>query len=121
MARKDFTEQLHTLGYRPEERDGNRIVFRYTVPVGKFVGTEIWLGFVVADDFPLNPPSGPHVSPPLLPLHPGNDMPHPLGGVHPSDFGPEWQYWSRPFLGWPSTDRSVRAYMAHIRHLLETQ
>ncbi len=121
MARKDFAEQLTALGYKVEDRGENRLAFRYTVPVGRFRGQEIWLGLVVADDFPLTPPSGPHVSPRLLPLHPGNDLPHPQGGVHESPFGPEWQYWSRPFHPWPKTDRTVVAYLGHIRDLFQKQ
>lgn len=87
------------------------------MPVGKFQGNQIWLGFVVNDDFPLVAPSGPHLSPRLLPLHPANDLPHPQGGVHESPFGPEWEYWSRPFTGWGKTDRTVAAYLGHIRDL----
>jgi hypothetical protein len=129
MARKDFIDQLKTLGYEPEERGENRLAFRYTVPVGRSAGQEIWLGFAVNEDFPANPPSGPHLSPRLLPLHPGNDLPHPHGGVHESPFdtphggGPKtevWQYWSRPCHGWSNTDRTVKAYLAHIRNLLAT-
>ena len=121
MARADFITQLQTLGYQVQDRDGNHLSFPYTVPVGKFADREIQLGFAVNDDFPMNPPSGPHLSPAFLPEHPGNDLPHPAGGVHTSPFGQGWQYWSRPFHEWPATDRSVRAYMAFIRHLFETQ
>lgn len=130
MARKDFAEQLTALGYKVEERGENRLAFRYIIPVGRFEGQEIWLGFVANDDFPANPPSGPHLSPRLLPLHPGNDLPHPQGGVHESPFdtsqsgGPktdQWEYWSRPCNGWAATDRTVKAYMAYIRTLFATQ
>jgi hypothetical protein len=117
MARKDFMDQLVSLGYTVEERGENRIAFRYVVPVGKLRGQEIWLGLVANDDLPLNAPSGPHVSPRLFPIHPANDLPHPLGGVHESPFGPDWQYWSRPFQVWGNTDRSAAAYMSHIRDL----
>jgi hypothetical protein len=48
----------------------------------------------------------------------------PFGGIHAADnaqptagFGPDWEYWSRPFPGWPISDRDARAYMAHIAHL----
>jgi hypothetical protein len=130
MPRQDFIEQLKALGYAPEERGENRIALRYTIPIGRFQGQEIWLGFAVPDDFPLSPPSGPHVSPRLLPLHPGGDLPHPQGGVHESPFDTaqhgkpkteEWEYWSRPFQGWAKSGRTVKAYLAHIRNLLATQ
>lgn len=119
MSRQDFIDQLKALRYEPQELPEGRIAFDYTVPLGRFVGQQIRLGFSVGDDFPMNPPSGPHISPHLLPLKNGGV--HPYGQVLPSPFGPEWQYWSRPFPGWAGTDRTVRTYLAHIRHLLETQ
>ena len=119
MARTQFVEQLRALGIEPEDRGGGRLAFRFTIEVGRFAGREVWLGVAVGDDFPANPPGGPHVSPRLLPIQSGGT--HPSGGVHDSPFGPEWQYWSRPFPGWAQTDRSVRAYLAHVRHLFHTQ
>src|SRR5438067_1938763 len=91
------------------------------VQLGKFAGQEVWLGFVVSDDFPATPPTGPHFSPELLPLN-TTSRKHPDGGIHPSwQFGAGWQYWSRPFHNWQKSDRTVRAYLAHIRKLFETQ
>ena len=122
MARSDFIQQLTDLGYQIQLLDPakGRLSFPYEIPVGRLIGTRIRLGFVIADDFPLNPPSGPHISPRILPLNPQYNT-HPNGGVHESpDFGDDWEYWSRPFEGWAKTDRSVRTYMAHIRHLLDT-
>ncbi|HSZ58355.1 MAG TPA: hypothetical protein VK797_22005 [Tepidisphaeraceae bacterium] len=122
MSRQDFVDQLTALRFKPSQPGGNRVAFPYEVEVGKFSGRQIQLGFVVPDDFPFNPPSGPHLLPPLLALHPQNDVPHPVGGVHPSEpFGSDWQYWSRPFQDWKNTDRSVRVYMAYIRKLFDTQ
>ena len=121
MARADFIAQLQALGHQVQDLGQNRLSFPYTVPVGKFADREIQLGFIVADDFPMNAPSGPHISPPPLPFHPQQNVPHPVGGVHPSPFGQDWQYWSRPFHPWPQTDRTVKAYMAFIRQLFATQ
>ena len=88
----------------------------------EIAGREIKIGFVVADDYNLNPPSCVHVSPPLLPLHPGNDIPHPAGGVHQNQsFDSEWQYWSRPIRHWQQTQRTARDVMAHVRRLFDTQ
>ncbi len=121
MGRQDFIDQLRELNHRPEILGENRVAFPYIVPVGKFRGREIRLGFVVPGDFPLSPPSGPHVSPRLLPLN-TTSQEHPIGGIHDSEpFGKEWQYWSRPHRHWDKTDKTVRAYMAHIRALFETQ
>jgi len=130
MARKQFIEQVQALGYDVKELGEDRLAFAYVIPLGRFTRQQILLGFVVHDDFPVNPPSGPHISPQLLPLHPGGDLPHPRGGVHESPFDTPinggaktalWEYWSRPFPGWAATDRTVKAYMAHIRNLFETQ
>ena len=122
MAQTDFIEQLKQLGLDPKDRGNGRISFEYTVPVGKFYGEKVELGFEVPADFPLNPPSGPHVSPRLLPLNNTQGVPHPAGGIHESkNFGATWEYLSRPFPEWKNTDRTVRAYMAHIRGLFATQ
>lgn len=118
--RTDFIAQLHNLGFLPEELPENRLAFDYVVPVGKFAGTSLRLGLVVADDFPAVPPSGPHISPALLPVTGGGGQ-HPSGGVHQSPFGAGWEYWSRPFPNWATTDRTVKAYLAFIRRLFETQ
>lgn len=120
MARQDFIDQLQKLSYTVEDLGENRLAFLYTIPVGKFLGQQIKLGFVVGDDFPMNPPSGPHLTPRLLPINTGSNV-HPAGGVHPSPFGEHWEYWSRPFTGWANTDHSVRTYLAHIKRLFETQ
>ena len=120
MGRKDFIDQLKALGYEVEERGDFRLAFPYTIPIGALTGKEIWLGFIVADDFPSIPPSGPHISPQILPLN-SSSKEHPHGGIHASDFGPEWEYWSRPFQNWAATDRTVRTYMAHIRALFDKQ
>lgn len=121
MARADFIEQLRKLGYSPREMGGNRLAFDYTISVGKFAGREIQLGFAVANDFPLNPPSGPNISPHLLPINPKGKQ-HPSGGIHANrGFDDDWQYWSRPFPNWAATDKTVKTYLAFIRHLFETQ
>ncbi len=119
MARADFMLQLQALGYDVEDKGSNFYAFRYRIPVGKMMGKEVGLAFEVADDFPLNPPGGPHVSPKVHPNLSGGA--HPTGGIHDSILGLEWQYWSRPFKEWSKTNRSVKAYMAHIRHLFDTQ
>ncbi len=119
MGRQEFINELQGLDYDPQDLGENRVAFRYTVPVGRLAGQEVSLGFLVADDFPANPPSGPHVSPRLFPLNSRAD-PHPNGGVHTSPFGDDWEYWSRPFPNWSDTNRSVRTYMAHVRHLFDT-
>ena len=120
MSRQDFIDQLNALGYVVEDRGEDRISFPYDVPVGTFLGKKIHLGFAVPSDFPATSPSGPHVSPRLLPLN-NTSKEHPAGGIHESPFGPDWEYWSRPFPEWNKTSRTVKTYMAHIQKLFATQ
>ena len=120
MAKADFIAQLKALGHDVQDHgEGNKISFPYTIATGKFADREIRLGFVAPEDFPLSPPSGPHMTPELLPRHPGGN--HPDGGVNESPFGPEWQYWSRPLSHWPQTGRMAKDVMAHVRRLFDTQ
>src|SRR4051812_42281558 len=125
MGPATFLEQLRGLGYEPTVMQMPDIVaFPYEIEVGPLVGETITLAFKVPADFPMTPPSGPLVSPPLLPLNNGGAHPH--GAIHPASTGGlndpngTWQYWSRPFPGWPQTSRDVAAYLAHIRRLLDT-
>jgi hypothetical protein len=121
MAAQEFIDQLRALGYDTREPTHGLVEFNYIIPLGPRAGENIRLAFAVPQDFPLQPPSGPCVSPPLLPLHPDQSVGHPVGGVHAApQLDAKWQYWSRPFPGWQGTDRTARAYMAHIRHLFAT-
>jgi hypothetical protein len=110
MAKSDFVRQLTDMGYTVSEPAANKVSFDYEIPLGRFAGQNVKLGFIVADDFPLNPPGGPHFSPHLCPIG--------QNAIHQSEFGPDWQYWSRPFVAWNSTDHTVKAYFRHIKHLL---
>jgi len=82
-------------------------IFTYTVEVGSRVGQQIRVGLQVPGDWPLSPPPGPHVSPRIG---------HPHGAVSGSPLGGDWEYWSRPAQNW-AADRSVRAYLRHLRTL----
>lgn len=119
MAQADFAEQLKTMGHEVQDHGDSKVSIPYVVPLGKFAGREIRLGFVVPGDFNITPPSGPHVSPELLPRVSGGT--HPSGGIHESPFGGGWQYWSRPLSHWAQTNRTVKDVLAHVRHLFDTQ
>ncbi|MDD5584336.1 MAG: hypothetical protein PHV55_04705 [Candidatus Omnitrophica bacterium] len=118
MGRTEFVEQLRSLVGEVEDLGDGKIAFTYTILTGNFAGKSIRLGFQVPEDFPLSPPSGPHISPRLLPNQSGGS--HPSGGIHNSAFGQDWHYWSRPIPNWKSTKRTVRDVLAHIRHLFDT-
>ena len=125
MAFTDFVSELRVLGYVVSEV-GNRVIVDYEIPVGRFAGQRVRLGLTADDSYPSACPGGPHVSPPLLPMHPSQDIGHPRGGVHDdpdyeSHAGGKWQYWSRPFPGWGRSDKTARSYMAHVRALFATQ
>jgi hypothetical protein len=119
MAKADFVNELKELGYDVEEPAGDRVTFPYEIPCGRLAGQRISLGFIVPGDSPLTPPSGPHVTPRLLPMNPSAGT-HPTCGVHESPFGADWQYWSRPLSHWAQTKRKVKDVMAHIHHLFDT-
>lgn len=122
MSSQDFVDGLTALGYEPRDLqlEPRVIAFCYTILVGSRAGESIDLALAVPGDFPLQSPSGPHVRPHLLPFN-GTSDPHPVGGVHAARDGvpAEWQYWSRPYPEWATSDRSARAYMGHIHHLFE--
>jgi hypothetical protein len=101
-----------------EDLGGGRVAFAYTILTGRFAEQQVKVGFQVPGDFPVTPPSGPHISPRLLPNQPGGA--HPTGGIHDSPFGSEWHYWSRPMPNWTTTKRTVKDVLAHIRHLFDT-
>lgn len=123
-----FVEGLVGLGYQPEALPGrpDHVAFDYVVESGRFLGTKVKLGLVVPGDFPLTAPSGPHMSPHIHPINSGGQ--HPSGAVHRDHAAPfqqalggEWQYWSRPFVDWGSSKKSVPSYMSHIWRLWDSQ
>jgi hypothetical protein len=122
-----FCAGLVALGFVPEV-EGDFVRFGYLVPIGVRRGEEVRLAFRVPPDWPANPPTGPFVSPRLLPINPTCERGRPWDSVHEAagqgmpDPDGDWQYWSRPFPqvpGWAATDRSVRTYMAHIKTLFD--
>lgn len=102
-----FVSQLAATGLEVE-RTGDFVIFEWVVPVGRLLGETVHIALQLPADLPATPPSGPHVKPRLG---------HPGGSVNPSPLGPDWEYWSRPFAGWPQSQRNVAAYMAHLRAL----
>lgn len=123
MGIEDFKNQLEEMGYEPKERGNDCLSFSYTIPCGKHQGKTIEMGLHIPPQFPELPPSGPHFTPHLVPLTiNGGSYP----GVHSSldrhgqAFDAGWQYWSRPYNGWASTVKSVKAYLRHINHLMDT-
>lgn len=121
---ENFVTGLTELGFLPEQVPGfpDHVMFDYNVETGKYSGKGVRLGFVVPPDFPLTPPTGPHVSP-TIHANVGGGV-HPLGGVHDSPnfqsaTGNSWQYWSRPHSNWKK--RTIAEYMSHIWLLWDTQ
>jgi hypothetical protein len=120
-ATTEFARQLRGFGYEPTELGPNRITYKYTVETGRFAGQEVIVGLDVPPDFDRTPPSGPHISPRILPLNPSAPA-HPER-VAESNFGPEFEYWSRPYPSWGKDGRDKRdvgAYLAFLRHLFAT-
>ena len=123
-----FLKGLTSLGYAPSQLPGKQdhVVFDYTAETGSHAGKTVRLGLVVPPDFPMTPPSGPHVSPLIHLFNPSGV--HPYGAIHESHSQPfregaggEWQYWSRPCHEWAQTKKTVAAYMSHIWQLWDSQ
>ncbi|MFO1114416.1 MAG: hypothetical protein U1E28_01920 [Beijerinckiaceae bacterium] len=120
-----FTAGLEAMGYSPRQLANNpsAIHFEYEVPAGPRAGTMVRIGLIVPPDFPMTVPTGPFVSPRVLPISGGGGS-HPNGGIHDwKDFdsaGGEWEYWSRPFNEWGLGRKTVGAYMAHVCKLWAT-
>lgn len=124
-----FTQGLRDLGYTPVALPGrpDHLVIDYEVETGRFAGQKVRHGLIIPADFPVTPPSGPHVSPHIHPIKADGD--HPTGHVHQShslpfeaSAGGQWQYWSRPFPGWAQIGKkSVAAYMSHVWRLWDSQ
>lgn len=122
FGKEAFIEGLRQLNYSPEDRGENRVAFGYTIGAGRFKDKVITVGIEVPPDFNVTCPTGPHISPRLIPINtnaPGNDR-----AAESPNFGAEWQYLSRPFRdgtdGWNRTSRDVKAYLRHVRNILET-
>ena len=121
-GREEFERQLRALGYSPDlNASGNWVIFRYDVPGGRFTGQVVDLAFDVPTDFPRTPPSGPHLRPQLLPIGLGDGQ-HP-SKVDASNLGPDWEYWSRPYVNehrpWRGRE-TVQTYLAHVDNLFRT-
>ena len=123
-----FVHELAELGLNPVvlSEKPDHVVFDYEVKSGKFAGRKVRHGLIVPADFPLTPPSGPHVSPHIHSERAGGV--HPDGGIHAvhsaqfqKELGGEWQYWSRPFSNWTASRKNVAAYMNHIWRLWDSQ
>ena len=123
-----FIDGLKLLGYTPQQLLGkqNHIYFDYIVENGRFRGEKIRMGFIIPTDFPMNPPTGPHISPEIHPINTSGQ--HPLGAIHKQQAlpfeagaGGKWEYWSRPFTSWQTSKKTVSTYMSHIAKLWESQ
>jgi len=130
MAKVDFISQLKALGYTPQEPSANKVYFEWIVPVGGNRLKRVLMGFVIANDFPLNCPTGPH----FKTLEPGW-LEHPQN-IHNQNFGHNWEtypdeqsttfytegwrYWSRPCSSWNLSDKTVKYYLAHIKNIMMT-
>lgn len=75
---------------------------------------------VFPPDFHATCPTGPHISPRLIPINPNGG---PNNRAADSPFGSQWEYLSRPFVdgadGWNRTTKDVKAYLRHLQRVLE--
>jgi hypothetical protein len=122
FGKEAFKAGLEQLGYTVEDRGDQRLSFKYAIGAGRFEGKDVLVGIEVPADFDVTCPTGPHISPRLIPINTngaGNDR-----AAESPNFGADWQYLSRPFSenqqGWNRVTRGVKAYLRHIKRILET-
>jgi hypothetical protein len=116
MGRDKFKDGLEVLGYAVELKDPDIVIIPFVIAEGRFAGQRIKLGFQVPQDFEMNPPGGPHISPRLIPISGAQDHSR---AAESQAFGAEWEYLSRPFNQW-AHKRTVKRYMEYVAHLLNT-
>jgi hypothetical protein len=120
FGKEAFAAGLKELGYSPEDLGSNRLGFPYTVPAGRFKDQVVSVGVEVPGDFNATCPTGPHVKPRVIPI---NTNGGPENRAADSPFGPEWQYFSRPFgernEGWNTTTKDVKTYLRHVQRIFE--
>jgi hypothetical protein len=121
-----FISGLKGMGVEAEQlpQYPDHVVFDYVVETGKFSGRTVRMGLCIPADFPLTPPSGPHIWPQIHAICPQGA--HPTGAIHDNlstnfrqSTGQDFQYWSRPVRAW--NKRNVAAYMSHIWQLWDSQ
>jgi hypothetical protein len=120
FGKEAFAAGLKEHGYAPEDLGNNHLAFAYTVAAGRFKGQVIKMGLEVPPDFHATCPTGPHISPRLIPINPNGG---PNNRAADSPFGSQWEYLSRPFVdgadGWNRTTKDVKAYLRHLQRVLE--
>lgn len=117
MAKIDFINQLMALGFTPQEPSSDKLYFEYEIPVGGNIGKRVLIGLEQTAGFPMNCPPGPHIKV----IDPNGWKEH-SQNIHASTFTNEgtWRYWSRPFKDWNRSERTVKAYLAHIKNIMMT-
>jgi hypothetical protein len=114
----ELKRQLEVLGYVPEIIDNRFVTFKMPILHGRFKGRAIDIA-LESPNFPINPPSGPFIKPHLMPITGGGGA-HPTGGIHAMNKPTsEWQYWSRPFNNWNSSEKTASEYLAFLRTLFD--
>jgi len=115
---EELRKQLEELGYKVLIINNRFVSFDFRVQHGRFKGRDIQIA-LEAPQFPLNPPSGPYINPHIMPITNSGGQ-HPEGGIHARNLpSADWQYWSRPFASWNSTNKTAKIYLSFIRKLLD--
>lgn len=117
MGNQELLNQLLSKGLEAWMHTNDFVCFKFLIPHGKYKGTLLEIA-LTAPQFPMIPPTGPHIKPHLLPITGGGGV-HPYGGIHARNLPTsEFQYWSRPFTGWTS-GMNIDDYLAFIRTLFD--
>ena len=113
-----FAEQLRRRAIDAHVQD-DWVEFDFEVPGGTYCGQAVRLAVQVPNDFPSSSPSGIDFKPRLRPVHPSGE--HPQRSHVSRRYGPDGEYWSRPFKGWnKERSRDASTYLAWVLHLWMT-
>lgn len=91
--------ELKGLGYTPffiDAPQGRAVVISYCIPIGKYIGKKVWLGFSFQEEgYPEYPPHWIHISPPYDDQL-GGSQPYTLVDEKIEESAREWLALSRP-------------------------
>lgn len=115
---QELERQLHELGFSTERLQSNMVAFRYEIPHGRFKGRTIQIA-LEAPQFPRIVPAGLYIRPHLLPFKTSGTQNYDDGIHNRRVPTPEWQYWSRRFKDWDTTEKSLKVYLSFIRSIFD--
>lgn len=124
----DFINQLKDLGLKPQEPLAGKIYFEWEVPIGANIGKKVLVGTTVDESYPATCPTPPHFKSMESGWkeHPDSISDSAFGQgweEYPSDntaayYQLGWRYWSRRFDEWPTSEKTAKFYLSHLKKIM---